>query len=236
MTCIPKSAGLELQGKTAVLSGATAGVGAQVALTLARHGASICLLTHNLAEAGRLVNQVEDSGGHAWALSCMVEEDAQSYAAFNAARRHFDSGIDIVFTNMGLMPDAPTYPRKTVANLEPSDWRSYMGTALQGVINSTAVALKIMREQDSGGTIINTAFYGMRPRPGLALYNASRSAIRSLVETVNLEAAEGGAPVSAYLLDCESEIDCCGARVVELVLRICAGAYQDDPGLVVVDG
>lgn len=223
-----------LSGKTAVLSGATEGVGAEITLALAGHGANICLLTHNTARAARLVDRAKELGSRAEALSCMVEDDTQPYAALETIKRHFGSDIDIVFTNMGLMPSSPDFLRRSVADLAPSDWRTYMNTTLQGVFNSTSAAFNAMREQTGGGVIINTALYGVQPRSGLALYDASRAAIRSLVETVNLEASECGQPVSAYLLDCESDIEKCREQVAELVVAICAGNPEPAPGVVKV--
>lgn len=186
--------------RTALLSGATRGIGRDVALALADSGMNICLLTHNPAGASLTVKLIESTGGHAIALPCMVDDDAALTDAMSQACVQFDTGVDLMFTNVGVMPGSPDYPLASVDHITGDQWTRYMGSAVRGSFVSTARAARYMRNQPQGGVIINTAFHGRAPRPGLGLYAASRAAIRAVCDTVNVESEAEGLPVRAHLL------------------------------------
>ena len=147
-------------------------------------------------------------------------------------RERFQQDVTVAFTNMGMMPDSPQYPRRDVADITGVEWDSYMGTALKGAFNSTAIALREMRATGAAGVVINMARFGLQAGPGLALYSASRAAILSLVETANAEVARDSAPVASYLVDCEGDPSDVEDKVVGLVCDLCTGAYRGRPGLV----
>jgi NAD(P)-dependent dehydrogenase (short-subunit alcohol dehydrogenase family) len=65
-------------------------------------------------------------------------------------RERFQQDVTVAFTNMGMMPDSPQYPRRDVADITGVEWDSYMGTALKGAFNSTAIALREMRATGAG--------------------------------------------------------------------------------------
>lgn len=203
------------------MSGATKGTGAQVALALAERGANICLLTHNPQDAAALVTRIDAVGGHGYALECMVDDDAWLNSALDETQRHFGTDIDAVFTNMGLMPPFDDYPRARTGELSGDQWSAYMNGTARGVFVSTALAVRRMTKQHGGGVIINTALYGLKAKPDLALYNASRGAIKSLVDTVNAECEADGVPVSAHLLVCERDIATCANVLAAWVVRLC---------------
>ncbi len=220
-----------LLGKIALLSGATRGVGAEVTLALAREGADVCLLTHNAADAKRLTTQVESMGRRALSIPCMVEDQSQLDEAYGLVEERLGECPDIVFTNMGMMPPSPDYPRKTMFELTESDWDRYLNNALRGVVNSTNAACRAMAASGKGGTIVNTAPFGLWAGKGLGLYSASRAAILSMVDTVNCEAEDLGYDVRAYLVDCERKAPLIREKIVTTVVGICSGKVER-PGLV----
>lgn len=216
----------------AVLSGATRGMGARVTLALAEQGFCTCLLSHNLDEAHRLVETIVSRGGSGAVYPCMVEDEAQLRDTYARIRERFHQDVTVAFTNMGMMPDSPQYPRKDVAETTGNEWDSYMGTALKGAFNSAAIALRAMREGKGHGVVINMARFGLQAGPGLGLYSASRAAILSLTETANAEAARDSLPITSYLVDFESGVRDSEDEVVALVTDLCTGAYRGEPGLV----
>jgi NAD(P)-dependent dehydrogenase (short-subunit alcohol dehydrogenase family) len=216
----------------AVLSGATRGMGARVTLALAEQGFRTCLLSHNLDEAHRLVETIESRGGSGAVYPCMVEDEAQLRDTYARIRDMFHQNVTVAFTNMGMMPDSPQYPRKDVADITCDEWDAYMDTALKGAFNSTAIALRAMREGEGPGVVVNMARFGLQAGPGLGLYSASRAAILSLTETANAEAARDSLPITSYLVDCESDMYDVEDEVVRLVTDLCTGTYRGGPGLV----
>ena len=210
-----------LQGRTALMSGAAKGAGADVALALAEQGANICLLTHNIEHAKTLVERIEEAGGRGMVIACMVDDERQLESAMDEAEARFGGGIDIMFTNMGLMPDSSEYPKARVCDLAAGQWESYMRNAAQGAIVSIACAARRMRRQADGGIIINTAPYGMGSEPGLALYAASRASIRAVVDAVNMESDMDDKPISAHLL-VNDGVDDWPAALADRTVRLCS--------------
>ncbi|KFI62083.1 SDR family NAD(P)-dependent oxidoreductase [Bifidobacterium cuniculi] len=215
-----------LEQRTAVMSGATRGVGRDVALALAEAGMNICLLTHNPVDAALTVKLIEIAGGNVVALPCMVDDDAALTDAMSQACVMFDTGVDLMFINMGLMPDAYDYPQAPVGHITGDQWSDYMESSSRGAFVSTARAARYMQNQPQGGVIINTAFHGGTARPGLALYAASRAALRAVCDTVNLESAAEGLPVRAHMLasgDTERDRD----AIVDTVLKLAYAVGRD---------
>lgn len=223
-----------LNGTTIVMSGATKGPGAQVALALAERGANICLLTHNPQDAAALVTRIDAVGGHGYALPCMVDDDQALNTALDATQQYFGTGINAIFTNMGLMPAFHEYPRARMSELSGDQWSAYMNGTARGVFVSTALAMRRMIKQPRGGVIINTALYGLQAKPDLALYTASRGAIRALVDTINTECKADNVPVSAHLLVCEQDIETCTNVLAAWVVRLCEDEQHHYDGVITI--
>ncbi|WP_412989578.1 SDR family NAD(P)-dependent oxidoreductase [Pediococcus siamensis] len=185
--------------KTAVLSGVTYGIGVEVTLKLVAQGYNICLLTHRATDARNLKNKIVALGKDCEIYLCNVDDSNEINNTYQKIMDRFGQ-IDLVFTNMGLMPDSLHYPKKPVYQLTTLEWRNYLETTLMGVINSTDLAAKVMKNNMNGGLIFATALYGMIPKANYGLYVVSRSAIRALIETVNIEFEKINKPVNAYLM------------------------------------
>lgn len=202
----------EPKNKNAVLSGATRGMGREVSLQLAKAGYNICLLTHNLPDAQALKAAIEQIGPDCYIYPCKVEDDDEALATFQTIEDRLGS-IDLVFTNMGLMPDSAGYSNKSVAELSGREWRDYLATALMGVVNSTRLAVRFMQKNEWGGYILDVAPWGETAQAKLGLYTTSRGAIRALVETVNVENSK----IKAYLLQPHAGRTTIAAKVAQIV-------------------
>ena len=180
---------VSLSGKTALVTGASSGIGAAVATALAANGAMVWVnhpgeATAESAEA--VVTSISESGGAAQTIQADVSSESDVLAMFST----LGSGpLDILVNNAGIAHSSP------VETLEVEDFDRLMGVHLRGTFLCTRSALKIMYAQNSG-RIINTAsqlaYIGA---PGFSHYTAAKGAILSFTRSLALEI--GDRPITA---------------------------------------
>ena len=180
---------VSLSGKTALVTGASSGIGAAVATALAANGATVWVnhpdeATAESAEA--VVTSISESGGAAQTIQADVSSESDVLAMFST----LGSGpLDILVNNAGIAHSSP------VETLEVEDFDRLMGVHLRGTFLCTRSALKIMYAQNSG-CIINTAsqlaYIGA---PGFSHYTAAKGAILSFTRSLALEI--GDRPITA---------------------------------------
>ena len=183
------SINVSLSGKTALVTGASSGIGAAVASALAANGAMVWVnhpdeATAESAEA--VVTSIAESGGAAKTIQADVSSESDVLAMFSA----FGSGLlDILVNNAGIAHSSP------VEMLEVADFDRLMAVHLRGTFLCTRSALKMMYAQNSG-RIINTAsqlaYIGA---PGFSHYTAAKGAILSFTRSLALEI--GDRPITA---------------------------------------
>ena len=186
---VSNSMSVNLSGKTALVTGASSGIGAAVASALAANGATVWVnypdeATAESAEA--VVTGIAQSGGAAQAIQADVSSESDVLAMFSV----LESGpLDILVNNAGIAHSSP------VEALEVADFDRLMGVHLRGTFLCTRSALKMMYAQDSG-RIINTAsqlaYIGA---PGFSHYTAAKGAILSFTRSLALEI--GDRPITA---------------------------------------
>ena len=172
---------VNLSGKTALVTGASAGIGAAVATALAANGATVWVnhpdeATAESAEA--VVTSISESGGAAQTIQADVSSESDVLAMFST----LGSGpLDVLVNNAGIAHSSP------VETLEVEDFDRLMGVHLRGTFLCTRSALKMMYAQNSG-RIINTAsqlaYIGA---PGFSHYTAAKGAILSFTRSLALE-------------------------------------------------
>ena len=180
---------VNLSGKTALVTGASSGIGAGVATALAANGATVWVnhpdeATADSAEA--VVTSISESGGAAQTIQADVSSESDVLAMFST----LGSGpLDILVNNAGIAHSSP------VETLEVEDFDRLMGVHLRGTFLCTRSALKMMYAQNSG-RIINTAsqlaYIGA---PGFSHYTAAKGAILSFTRSLALEI--GDRPITA---------------------------------------
>ena len=183
------SMSVSLSGKTALVTGASSGIGAAVASALAANGAMAWInhpdeATAESAEA--VVTSIAESGGSAQTIQADVSSESDVLAMFSA----LGSGpLDILVNNAGIAHSSP------VETLEVADFDRLMAVHLRGTFLCTRSALKMMYAQNSG-RIINTAsqlaYIGA---PGFSHYTAAKGAILSFTRSIALEI--GDRPITA---------------------------------------
>jgi 3-oxoacyl-[acyl-carrier protein] reductase len=170
-----------LQGQVAVITGAGSGIGRASALAFAREGA--CVLAADVRGADATADEVRAAGGNAEFTSVDVTKFEQVQVMVNHAVERFGK-LDILFNNAGV-PQAFTPFEDSSDGL----YERIFDVNVRGVLYGCRAAIPHMKAQGSG-VILNTASTaGIRPRPGLAVYNASKAAVINLTKTLALELA-----------------------------------------------
>src|SRR6202171_400706 len=173
----------KLQGLVAVITGAGSGIGQASALEFAREGACVVVADINAASAEGTAEQVRSVGGQAESIAVDVTRYDQVQRMIQTARDRFGR-LDVLFNNAGL-PQAFTPFEDSTDEL----FDRIFDVNVKGVFYGCRAAIPHMKAQ-GGGVILNTASTaGIRPRPGLAVYNASKAAVINLTKTLAVELA-----------------------------------------------
>ena len=171
---------LPLSGRTALVTGASAGIGHAVARTLAAAGASIALTARRADRLEALCDEIRAAGGQALALPADVADIDQ---VREVVRRTIDElgGLDILVNNAGIMKIAP------ITENAIDDWTRMVDVNVKGVLHFLSAALPHMLEQRSGHIVSVGSVAGRRPFPGATVYAATKFAVRALGWGLHLE-------------------------------------------------
>lgn len=167
-----------LEGKRALVTGASSGIGAATVRTLAGLGAEVVLAARRVE---RLEGLCAEIGEGATARACDVR-DAESVAAL------FDGPpLDIVVANAGLgLGVAPLHEG------DVEDWATMLDTNVKGVLHTVRAALPGMRERGTGDLVVVGSVAGRQVYPGGNVYNASKHAVRAIYEALRLDEVGSG--------------------------------------------
>ncbi|EKV30526.1 3-oxoacyl-[acyl-carrier protein] reductase [Caenispirillum salinarum AK4] len=181
---------LRLDGKVALVTGASGGLGRHFAGVLAAAGATVVLAarrTEKLAEA------VEEIGpGRAHAVPLDVTDPTSVTAAFEAAEAATGAVVDVLVNNAGLAKTAPAL------ETSPQDWRTVLDTNLTGAFHVATEAAARMKAAGRAGSIVNIAsIVGLRPAGAVASYAASKAGLIHLTKALALELARDDVRVNA---------------------------------------
>ena len=169
-----------LDGLVAVITGAGSGIGRASALEFAREGAQVLAADLNADAAAQTARSI---GSSAAATRVDVTRPEQVDQMLRTTVDRFGR-IDVLFNNAGLPQSFTPLEASTDALFD-----RIFDVNVRGVFNGCRAVIPLMKQQ-GGGVILNTASTaGIRPRPGLAVYNASKAAVISLTRTLALELA-----------------------------------------------
>ena len=179
-----------LDGKVAVVTGASAGIGEASALALAKAGASVVVTARREERLEALAARIRDGGGtalvHVADVASLEDVRALTDATLDAFGR-----IDILVNNAGLMPLSP------MKEVRVEDWTRMVDVNVKGVLHCIAAMLPTMIGQESGHVVNVGSLAGRRPFPGGTVYSATKFAVRSLSWGMHLElGAEHGIRVT----------------------------------------
>lgn len=180
---------MEFEGKAAVVTGGTKGIGFAIAERLIQSGAGVVI-------CGRGRDDVQNAAerllkiGKAEAVSCDVRDPDHVRALIEHCAEVF-GGVDIVVNNAGI-----GYFGKTVEELSPEEFRQTLETNLFGVYYACHFAIPYIKKR-GGGYIINiSSLAGQNPHPRMAAYNASKYALNGFSEALMQEVRQDNIKVS----------------------------------------
>lgn len=171
---------MTLEGKIALVTGASSGIGAATAIKLASHGVKVGLAARRADRLHAIVQQIRDAGGEAVALEMDVVDETSVQRGVKRLADAFGT-IDIVFNNAGLMPISEVDALKT------DEWHRMVDVNVKGLLNSTAAVLPYMRAQRSGHIVNTSSIAGRKVYPGLAVYCATKHAVSAFSEGLRME-------------------------------------------------
>jgi NADP-dependent 3-hydroxy acid dehydrogenase YdfG len=172
---------MPLEGKVAVVTGASSGIGEATALALAEAGAAVALGARRLDRIEALAERIGSAGGRAIALQVDVS-DEQAANAFVAAAHERLGGLDILVNNAGVMLLGP------VDGADTDQWRQMIDVNLLGLLYCTHAALPLMRESGGGHVVNVSSVAGRRANAGAAVYNMTKFGVVAFSEALRQEA------------------------------------------------
>jgi len=178
-----------LRGKTAVITGASRGIGEATARHLAAHGTNVVLAARSSDKIKAIARAIEADGGAASAFACDVS-DHNSVAALIQHTQDTFGGVDILVNNAGLID-----PISRIADSDPEDWGTIIDVNVKGVYHGLRYAIPVMQSQGAG-TIINISSGAANAAlEGWSHYCASKAAVLRLTGVAHKEYGDAGVRV-----------------------------------------
>jgi len=159
-----------ISGKVVAITGASSGIGEATARLLAERGAAVVLGARRADRLDKLAEQIRDSGGRAVAVATDVTRPED-------LRRLVDRA--------GISKISP------VADLDVSGWSAMIDVNLRGVLHGIAAALPVFRRQRHGHLVTTVSTAGLKIVPTMAVYAATKNAVRTLLEGLRQESTDG---------------------------------------------
>jgi len=164
---------MKLEGRVALVTGASQGIGHACALALASQGASVAVAARNQQKLDELVAQITASGGKAAAFVMDVADEEQIKAGVKSALSQFGK-IDILVNNAGITRD------QLVMRMKRTDWDTVLNTNLTSAYLCIQQVIGSMLKQRWGRIISITSIFGQMGQAGQANYAASKAGLIGL--------------------------------------------------------
>ncbi|TWH72547.1 NADP-dependent 3-hydroxy acid dehydrogenase YdfG [Modestobacter roseus] len=174
-----------LQGKVALVTGASSGIGEATAVALAEAGAAVAIGARRRDRLDALAEWIGSSGARVLTLDLDVTDEQQCRTAVERARSEL-GGLDVLVNNAGVMLLG------TIVGADTEDWRRMLHTNVLGLMYMTSAAIDGMVEQGSGDVVNVSSVAGRTARLGAGVYNASKWAVNAFSESLRQEVTQRG--------------------------------------------
>lgn len=176
----------ELRGRTAIVTGASRGIGAATARELARHGVSVVLAARTVAEIEAGVREIRASGGVAEAMACDVSRYNDVAGAVERCKSTFGR-VDILVNNAGVIE-----PIARLAESDPEQWSKIADINYKGVYYGLRAAIPVMAAQGSGVIVNISSGAATSALEGWSHYCSTKAAVLSLTRCADKEYRDTG--------------------------------------------
>lgn len=182
---------MELQGKNAIVTGASLGIGSAIALDLAKNGANVAInYRKHSEEATAICAEITKMGRRAIAVQADVANFKDAQAMVDKVVAEFGS-IDILVNNAGVNRDA------VIWKMTEDQWDEAIAINLKGYFNYIRAVAPLLKDQGSGKIVNITSINGLRGKFGQANYAAAKAGIIGLTKTVARELAKSNVNCNA---------------------------------------
>ena len=181
------------QDKTALIIGASRGIGEAIVRALAASGAEVILASRKLENLKRIADDIVNAGGKATALACHIGEMAQIDRLFADIKKRFDH-LDVLINNAGTNPFFGD-----VLSVDEQAWDKTVDVNLKGFFFTSQYAAKMMKEKGKGAIVNVASVNALRPAPFQGVYSITKAGIVALTKSFAKELAPFNIRVNALL-------------------------------------
>jgi 3-oxoacyl-[acyl-carrier protein] reductase len=187
--------GKYFEGRSAIVTGGTRGIGKAIVLELARRGASVAFnYSKSADEAEKLKAEIEALGVQAFAAQCDVA-NTEAAAEFVGQVKEAFGTVDYLVNNAGITRD------QLILRMKEEDWDAVIDTNLKGAWNFSKAAVRPMMRNENGGSILNiSSISGVVGMLGQSNYSASKAGMIGLTKSLAKEVASRRITVNALAL------------------------------------
>ncbi|MCO8245403.1 MULTISPECIES: SDR family oxidoreductase [unclassified Haladaptatus] len=170
----------DLEGKTALVTGASSGIGESTAETLSEAGASVALAARREDELAQLANRIESKDGEALVIPTDVTNEEDIREMIDRTQEEFGT-LDILINNAGVML------LEQVEDANTDNFRQMVEVNLLGMMNTAHAALPIMQDQGEGHIVNISSVAGRKAYAGSSGYNATKFGVNGFSEALREE-------------------------------------------------
>ena len=173
-----------ITGKVVAITGASSGIGEATARLLADGGAKVVLGARRTERLDDIAREIRDGGGTAITCRTDVARRADVEGLVGMATDEFDH-LDVLVSNAGISKIGP------ISDLDVDGWSAMIDVNLRGVLHGIASALPVFRRQGRGHFVTTVSTAGLKIVPTMAVYAATKNAVRTLMEGLRQESTDG---------------------------------------------